>query len=42
LDLRTGRRFEHTVVRHHGHQRVEIVSIPGVGEPVQEREEICV
>jgi hypothetical protein len=38
VDLRTGRRFEHTVVCHHGHQRVEIVSVPRVGEAVQQLE----
>ena len=38
VDLRTGRCFEHTVVGHHGHQRVEIVSVPRVGEAVQQLE----
>ena len=40
VDLRTGRCFEHTVVCHHRHQRIEIVSIPRVGEAVQQREYI--
>jgi hypothetical protein len=40
--LRTGRRFEHAVVGHHRHQRVEIVPVPGIGEAVQEREKLLV
>ena len=39
VDLRPGRCCEHTVVGHHGHQRVEIVSVPRVGETVQQRRE---
>ena len=32
VDLRTGRCLERAVVRHHRHQRVEIVPVPCVGE----------
>jgi hypothetical protein len=42
VDLRAGRCFEHTVVGHHRHQRVEVVSVPGVGEALQQRDEIRV
>ena len=42
VDLRPGRCCEHTVVGHHGHQRVEIVSVPRVGETVQQREKVHV
>jgi hypothetical protein len=42
VSVRTGGRFEHTVVGHHRHQRVEIVPVPGVSEAVQQRHEVGV
>jgi hypothetical protein len=38
LDLMTGRCVEYTVVGHHGHQRVEIVPVPGIGEAIKQHE----
>ena len=40
--LRAGRGFEHAVVGHHAHQRVEIVAVPRLGEAVQQLEQVSV
>ena len=42
VHVRPRGRFEHAVVRHHGHQRVEIVSVPCVGEVVEQLGQIGV
>jgi hypothetical protein len=34
--------FEDTVLRHHRHERVEIVPVPGLGKSIEEPDEVRV